>query len=352
MDIRILREEDEPLYDSYVSSHPNSTIYHSLEWRDILRDVYGYKPLYVTAKQSSDLHAIIPMFEVSSYFYGKKLISLPYSHSVSLLYDDDAALSEAIELVEETARAFGYEYIELRRGDENLMPANWVSRSDNYISVLNLERPLDQIYDLFDRNISWGIGKAKRSGLEIRVASTLEEYEIFYELEASTRKRQGAPVYSVKLFKKIHELLQTHGMCSLYLCFHESIPIAGLLILYSRKHAIAGYAASLDDKRYLSYQPNKLLFWEAIQKAHEAGFVAFDFGTTPKWHTGLLRFKNGWGCTTRELYYYYCNTSDKEPRRMKRDSWKARFGSGVLKRMPMPLFKNIGPFLLKELGQN
>ena len=164
-----------------------------------------------------------------------------------------------------------------------------------------------------------------------------------------TRKRQGVPVYPLTFFYNIFRLLGS-SQKRLYLIYKDTLPIAGILMLYHGNRAIYGYGASVNDKGLLRLRPNELLFWTAIKEAQEKGYHWFDFGITHKNNNGLLRFKSQWGATTSPIIYsYFLNKLRKVPEQ-KREGIVFSTASSCLKILPRPIFKSIGPRLMKLLG--
>ena len=40
---------DKNIWDNYVSSHPDSTLYHLSGWKDVIEKTYGHKTFYLMA---------------------------------------------------------------------------------------------------------------------------------------------------------------------------------------------------------------------------------------------------------------------------------------------------------------
>ena len=46
MNIKIYDNKDYESYNRFIERHKNSSIYHTLEWKDIIQESYGYAPVY------------------------------------------------------------------------------------------------------------------------------------------------------------------------------------------------------------------------------------------------------------------------------------------------------------------
>lgn len=349
MQINLLQSEEE-LYRDFIDSNPNASIYHTLEWRDIVQETYRYKPQYIIARDGETIKGVLPLFQVNSYINGRRLVSIPFTHRVNILYHDISTLQQMIRFAKDLVSRSSCNYLEIRHGMD-LPESVELKCSPNFFdSTLDISGPLDGIWGKFEGSVRRAIRKGRQSDLKITQGTELEDYRIFYELELETRKRQGSPPYSFRFFENLHSKLHTLGKAKLYFASFNNQDIAGVIILYYKKIAIYAYGASTSDRDFLKLRPNNLLFWQAIQDAHQCGCQLFDFGTTHPSNKGLLRFKSGWGTSDIRIpYYYFLNTISDIPV-LDRDSFKLRFVSGILKRMPLALLRTVGPVLLKQLG--
>lgn len=352
MQVDLLREEDERAYEEFVNNASDSKIYHTLEWKRAIKGAYGYEPCYVIATEEDSIKGILPLFEVGSPIFGRRLVSIPFSHWVNILYGGDVAvLEKLLEFAKDLTRARGCDYLQIKHG--GVLPDLFGLRESRhfYNSVLDLSRPIDEIWKAFDGgSVRWGINRAKRSDLEIEGGSTLEDYRKFYRLEIETRKAQGVPPYPFRFFRCLHDYLGTSGKARLHLAYLGGVCIAGIIVLCHGNLAIYGYSACLKKREYLRTQPNNLLLWTAIEELHDEGYQEFSFGITPPSNEGLLKFKTRWGTKDYKIPYYYFLNKVEEIPIVDRTSRKMRAANGILRRLPIPVLERVGPFLLKQVG--
>ena len=341
MIIELLKKESENQYSAFIDEHPGSSIYHTLEWRHVIQDTYGYRPSYIVARDDNSIIGVLPLFEVNSIINGRRLVSIPFSHWVDILYNDTRTLSQMIDFAKHLTKKRKCGYIEIRHGSELPATAKLIRSEHFYDSILDISVSIDDIRDGFKKSVKRAIGKANRSSLVLFEGQNLEDYYTFYRLELETRKRQGAPSYSFGFFKTLYSVLYPKNNIKLYLASNEGKCIAGIIMLYHKQTAIYGYGASISNRELLNMRPNNLLFWQAIQDAHAQGYKYFDFGTTDPSNKGLLRFKSGWGTDDFRIpRYYYLNKTSNIPE-LDRDSFKMRVASGILKKMPICLTKHL-----------
>src|SRR4051812_6957461 len=116
-DVRLLSPAVEAEWSRYVASHAAATLYHSLEWRDLVSDVFGHYPRYLVAVRDHRVAGVLPMFLVRFPGLGRKLISLPYDVGSGGPLTDDAEAGTALAIAaRQLAVQSGVAYLQLRCG--------------------------------------------------------------------------------------------------------------------------------------------------------------------------------------------------------------------------------------------
>jgi len=348
MIVRYLKPEDENLVDAYAASHKDALIYHTTQWKRVIEKTYGYKPAYLLALENDRVHGLLPLFIVRGLWGKKRLVSLPYSHMVQPICEDETVLAIILSRAEEIAKKLNAEYIQLKCELKEPGP-KWEQASFCFDSRLGLGKDIDAIFKKFKSNTRRNIKKAQKSELSIHIGRRPKDFEAFYDLIVETRKRQGAPPYSKAFFLQLYEHLDPKQM-QLYLASYKNRPIAGIIMLYHGLNAIYAYGASVSDRTLLQMRPNDLLFWNVIKDAWQNDYQCFDFGITPFHNRGLLRFKSQWGTIdTNVQYTYYLNRVSKVPV-LDRSGRLGTFVSSMFRFLPRSILKAIGPIVLKLLG--
>jgi hypothetical protein len=349
MQFKLLETEAEA-YRCFIDTRTDSAIYHTLEWREIIRDTYGYQPHYLIALDNHSIQGVLPLFQVNSFINGRHLTSIPFSHCVNILYADETVLEGMVESAKDLAARKKCDYIEVRHG-MGLPEISGIKCCPHFFSsILPIPNSLEAVWNGFESSVKRAIRKAEKSPLKIIQATSLNHYHQFFMLEVETRKRQGAPPYAFRFFRNLYLKLHASDKARLYMAYAEGLPVGGILMLYHHKTAIYGYGGSVSNKDLLKFRPNNLLFWQAIKDAHQRGCEIFDFGTTPPSNKGLLRFKSGWGTRTAAIpYYFILNRVAKIPI-VDRQSRMARLAAGIFRTMPKSLLRALGPYFLKQLG--
>ena len=80
-------------WNSCLEKSGEATVYHTLGWRSILAEVFGYKTTYTICRNGKgDICAAIPLAVIKSWITGNRVVSLPFSQYGGLLVTDPAAM--------------------------------------------------------------------------------------------------------------------------------------------------------------------------------------------------------------------------------------------------------------------
>jgi CelD/BcsL family acetyltransferase involved in cellulose biosynthesis len=351
MTISLLSSNNEKQYSDFIRNSSKSTIYHTLEWRDVLKSSFGFNPLTLVAENDNGVvTGSLPLFLCETAF-GRSLISSPFFIFGGIISDDDNVTSALISKAKEISKEHKTKQLLIKQRNE-LSPTLVESHSlkrvvHEHTFYLKLDKdPQSVLKKLPKGSVRWGIKKAKNSGVSVRYGITEPDLKEFYHLFIMTRKNIGVPSYPYKMFKEIWERFHQSNNVKLLLADYKNETVAAIMVyLYNGMMSYA-HAAAKPRKDTLSAQPYHALLWEAIEHACENDFKVFDLhGASPQMK-GLYDFKKRWADETAELpYYYYPNTTpynDPEDERFKliRKIWKT---------LPLPLTKTLSPIVIRHM---
>lgn len=334
LDISILTASDEPLWQAYVDSHPEATIYHTLAWRDILYNEYRFEPVYLLAREREKNVGILPMFLVKN-LRGMRLVSLPFSIYGGPIGDSgeivSALLSKAKEMIMRGV-AGSIESKCMPVGIEELGSA-----SEEKGMKVDLTISVDGLWkQLTDRN---DVNRAIREGLKFSLSDG-DGIEKFYQLQLMTRKRLGLPTPSLRYYRSFFERMP--GMVKLALVKKGDTPIAGG-IFFAYKGSIL-YALGASEQKYLYCRPNDMLIWEMIKWGCDNGFNILDLGPTPFSDKGLMHFKAKWGGRTIPVNEYIFPSYNEGRKTVN------KMASSLFEVLPVNLARHVGHHVIRAMG--
>jgi hypothetical protein len=303
----------------FLSSHPDSLIYHHPAWLSALQEESGQR-CYMLACESDDgsLCGVMPLaytrglpFNVSRHQTRRRISSLPRTPFAGPIATSPEAIRLMLAAAIESAEA---ENIQLQLKTDCLLPQKvhhkLVCTAWRPTYVLALPDSPDQLHlrDAKTRhNLKWGVNKARKLKLAVRPAETVAELEAWYMLYLTTMRRNFVPPRSYKFFLSLWRGLNPSGSLRLLLAEQiadgRSTLVAGSIFLTMGK--TASYAFTGSSTRHLGTHANDIILWHAINRACHDDCRFFDFGEVPEHRPELVRFKKKWGSLPKSLYRYY-----------------------------------------------
>lgn len=110
MEIADLRKEEEEAWDEYIFKSNSSTFYHRIGWKNVVKKTYKPKPIYLIAKEDSEIKGVLPLFLMKSIIFGKKLISVPFAPYGGVCADNRTIENVLIEDAKRITEEYGTDY--------------------------------------------------------------------------------------------------------------------------------------------------------------------------------------------------------------------------------------------------
>lgn len=346
----ISTSKDGQKWQDYVFNHPQGTVYHTLEWRDILYNEYKYKPIYLIAEEKEKTVGVFPLFFIKN-FTGRKLVSLPFSQLGGPLVDNIdvwKALILKSKVFFKNLKCKSFTIKSNKLDDHKIIRKLGFIEKNNFInSSLLLKKNFNDLENNFSRNKKRKVKDCIDAGFTTRFADGLSDVKALYALELELRKRQGSPIPSWNYFKSQWEFLFKKGLLKIIIAKFESKVVAGE-IFFSFNNCLMNIYSISNDK-YKNLSPITLIQWEEIRWAVENNYKYVDFGITDKNFEGILEFKTKWGTDNMELPYLYYPSLPKIDSAKKEGIIYEIFKYFCTK-LPLPVIKFLGPFIIKNFG--
>jgi lipid II:glycine glycyltransferase (peptidoglycan interpeptide bridge formation enzyme) len=167
--------------------------------------------------------------------------------------------------------------------------------------VVDLARPLEDVWKSLDKDCRSAVKKAERDGVQVVEGGCND----FYEVYLSTRERLKARRTPKSFFKAIEDLMVTKDMASFLVAKLGDRNIAAIIML--RFGDIAWYYEGVSDDRFWIHRANNLLQWRAIELAARRKLRLYNMTQTPSSENkesllyGLYKFKSQFGGELRPL---------------------------------------------------
>ncbi len=339
--VRFVDPLEDPAWDGKISRIGHATSFHSAAWCRVLKETYGFRPLYAVAERDRVLCGMLPLMEVDNFPKGRRGVSLPFTDECGALGDEAHVLEQLNVAMMAEGKRRQWNYVEFR--GTSVMRAN--ASISFYCHRLELQSA-DRMFPQFESSVQRAIRKAERSGVTVEISDTLEAVRAFYGLHERTRQKHGVPPQSFGFFASIQRHILQTGQGFVVLAREAERVIAGAIFFRFAGRAIYKFGAS--DDRFQGLRANNLVFWRAICALAESAVVELDFGRTSLDNDGLRRFKLGWG--SRESRLDYFKYDFRRARFAKECDRASGWHTRVFNVLPRPVCRWAGAMLYRRLA--
>ncbi len=294
-------EPDCQVWKTFIDQRPDSNIFHHPAWLHLLEKCYGYRSFAVALHDlDGKIGAGLPFVEVSRPHRDRRWISLPFSDHCSPLTTELNILKQFSSALHTLSGERGKPSIEVR-WDLSDPPAE-PNGMDYMLHMLSMDPDVEKVKAHMHHSHLRNVKVALAHNVQIRRGVTGRDLDEFYRLHLETRHRQGVPIQPKLYFELLNEMILQQGLGFISLAYRGSECLAGAVFLHWNRTLTYKYGASTEAG--LSYRPNHLIFWDAIQWGCEHGYSVFDFGRTDLENSGLRTFKGRWGAREIPLRYF------------------------------------------------
>jgi serine/alanine adding enzyme len=282
---------DADVWDGFVAS-ASGTYCHLFNWKQVFELTYGLQTHYLAFRSADVWLGILPLVIMPRLpGGGVKAVSLPYCNYGGLLtapgVDAERLKSAAIKYLTK----MGVGKIEFR----DMMPG--MADASEVSMILALPENSELLWKQVSDKVRNQVRKAQRSDLTLRWGR--DQGDELYAIYAKNMGRLGTPVHSLKFVKEI--LSNLGDRADVLTVRHEERPIGAMLVIKHGDTWADPMASCLVE--FNKFNPNMLMYWEALRAACDAGAKLFDFGRSQK-DSGTYRFKKQWGTNEVPLNYH------------------------------------------------
>ena len=306
----LLRQEDYKEWDRFIKSSPDSTIFHTIGWKRVIEETFGYKSNYLILKNSEgEIVGVSPAFLIKK-FFKKAIVSQPFfEYGGSIVKKGfEEGYRDILNFYKKQAREKKVKYIEIKtipsssdKYDKYFMKAEFKKQFqafDFFIDIKGKDFEKDIWFKLFTAKsrVRNSVKKAIKNGVKIVEKN---DFELYYDIYLKTIERLGSLPFPKLLFENIKKYLGSSVRFTF--AYLRGKPISALMsFLYNKRDLMVGLAF---DYLYQQYRANDLLYCREIEFAIENKFDIIDFGRTRP-NSSYENYKKKWGAEKCCLYSY------------------------------------------------
>ena len=114
--MRLVRvtSKNEALWSQYIESKSKSLFFHTIEWKNVVEKVYGFKSLYFMAVDSNKVVGVLPAFFTDSTFFGRKIMTTPFNFYSGPIYESQLACHVLLRNLNQIGKLLKVRYIEYK----------------------------------------------------------------------------------------------------------------------------------------------------------------------------------------------------------------------------------------------
>ena len=305
--MKIIHPVDEASWLDVARACHGATFFHTPLWHRLTLSTWpSFRDATVGVALPDGTRAMLPLVETARHVRGL------FREMVSTFAGNYGGLISDRPLSEEKQRDIYHEVLDAARTGEAHIAGNpyapgpapdGAATVEDFTQILKLDAGVggptreEAVRAGFSRGCRSGIAKARRAGVTVRGAGTVEDFRAYFTLYEDTLARWGTQAtssYPWKLFENAAELLREHpDNVRLWLAEKDGQPVAGALVFYWNTRAFYWHGAALGAA--LPHRPANLLHAEIIRDACARGLEVYDFNPSGG-HEGVVRFKDGFGC--------------------------------------------------------
>ncbi|WP_046866875.1 FemAB family XrtA/PEP-CTERM system-associated protein [Microvirga massiliensis] len=331
-------------WQAYVGNAPHASLYHALEWRDILVRSFQHRAVYLMARENGTTRGVLPLFEMQSMLFGHFFVSLPFLDYSGILADTPDCETALAIAASDLARRREAQYIELRQSHPaaQLVEGRWSLRQHKVALVIPLSNDPKAHWSELSSRLRGKVRKAKKFGITV-LACGAECLDCFYRVFALNMRDLGTPVYSPAFFQNIFRLAED---ATILLAHREGRPVSGAIALRHGDRIELPWICS--DYSHSSFYANECLYWGAIEWACGIGARELDLGRSTL-DSGACRFKIQWNPKVRPLFWYYWLAPGNNLPELNPTNPRYSLAIRCWKHMPLALANRVGPWIVRNI---
>lgn len=296
----------EPDWDRFVVDHPHGTVFHTLAWRNAVRNSFRHEVYYLTAIKQRRILGVLPLFLVRGPIIGRMLVSVPYAVAGGVVSANDEASASLFHAARRKAEELKCVHIDFRSVHAEL-PG--VETLDKYVGF-ERELPHDpnMVLDWLPRKARAVVRNAyTKFGLTCEFEP--QSLHTVWTLYCRNMRRLASINYPYHFFEQLTS--EFGDRCWLSVVRLEGRPVAGLLTLTFRDRVIPYFFGCEEQARRCGAA--NFVYYRVMERAVAEGFRVFDFGRSRRDNTGSCDFKRFHGFSSKPLGYQRHVVAAKKP---------------------------------------
>ena len=302
-----VRECDPAAVDAFLARRPETLVYASSRYRELLRRLLGCEEeTLVALDEHGAIRGVLPAL-ASDGPDGRVVNSLPYYGSNGGIVAGDALAAESLAAAwKALATAPGTLAATLVPNPFALDSASDVSHNVEDIRISQWTPLAGDPLERAEASARRNVRKAEAAGVE--VFRDPAELGRLHEIHRENMRAIGGRSKARAFFDLVPEVLRPERDFDLWIARLEGRVVAGLLVLLFNR--TVEYFTPATELAARPLQPLAAILARSLRHYSELGFETWNWGATWPSQESLLRFKRKWGAEERP-YRYLVQLNDR-----------------------------------------
>jgi len=300
--VRHLKPDEYSLWDAFVASSPDGSLYATSGYLDVFCRVTSAKFKILAALKNDEIFGGVAVYE-RNFFLGTFVSPRLLLYYNGLIMKDftgkypskqTSRRNEVMSALEnhlsqkKYARLFLHNRSTVR--DVRVFQKQGWGVNIGYTYVVPL-KDLSSLWNRTEQNLRRLINRCSQQDVRF---SADDDFDSFYRMHLNTRHRKGISLYLPReSFKQYFERLSSLGLCRLYFArLPGGRPVSTQLVLLG-KHPVSHTVCAAGDPEYLKWGVNPFLRWKVFEDLSKQGYEANDL--TDATLNSVSRFKSQLG---------------------------------------------------------
>lgn len=313
MSVKII--EDESLWDKFVDESPHGLLFHKYRFLKIAEKYHSGKLRLYGIYKNSDLVGIIPLFVKR--INGIKLVYSPPQSSISYIPYMGFVTTPGYNSFNQCEKEEYWEYIvgeidkeigkispnfvslALIRGQVDARPftRNKYELDVQYTYVIDLDRPIEEIWDSIEKVCKKKITSSKKYDLSIK---QVNDVDTFYGIMRQGLEKQGNTFFHIQSPAYLKELMEAFPENIKLYFLYSFDEVIGVDVNYFYKDLCMSWMGTT---AFHETSANEYLLWELIKIAKDGGYGSYEI--TGADERRLNPFKNKFNPSLKPSFFIF-----------------------------------------------
>jgi FemAB-related protein (PEP-CTERM system-associated) len=298
IDLEPSREAD---WQAFADAHGG--IFHSLAWKRILEETFGYASRYLMLVDRHERVAgLLPTMVSRNLQLARVAVSLPFVNQLDLCSRDAEARAALVRSIGTLPERLGVRSLELRLSHDDFAGSDASVDSSNVTFVLPLANGEEALLAGCSASNRNHVRKVYRRDI-FATDTAGSDLDAFYHLYSQRQKQLGSPAPGIDFFQRIRRSLPEQSIVLTVRERASGAPVAGMF-LFSSGDTLS-YAWGGGDVAYNRWHANVFMYWEAVRYGIAHGYRSLDLGRSSNvaGQAGTYAFKAQFGAAATPLIY-------------------------------------------------